>query len=342
MAAWDGLTPLGHENPTPEVCALVLECAARLKARDIVIFGEGGAVRRAVGTELAKRDAWLALSEEVSPASMVVAVWTGAKMLAALENKPCGVLALGPRPGTVRGHGTEHTAALYETAEKAGYVSVQRWGVRSQCFLDIADGELSAEAAGLVGGDAWFSAQELFAPVGNEIAARDEGVWHRWYGVKDELEMLSWADRIQRDGMKAVVPDGFERLTGVLRALVEKRCSKLGAIRNVLARRPEVARGFAVWRGMVATGYHGLDAGLRGVLDGLCHANAGHPSARCVAAAHLDMYYDNVAYTWPRLCSMCYAHRANLGTCPCGKVAYCDALCQRAHWSLHKATCARK
>ena len=31
-----------------------------------------------------------------------------------------------------------------------------------------------------------------------------------------------------------------------------------------------------------------------------------------------------------------------LSKCPCGTAQYCDKMCQKSHWKVHKTTCAAK
>lgn len=333
MDEWDGLSHLGHEIPTCEVCELVVQCAALLDADSVSIHGQSEALRNALAEKLTMVDT-------ITPTTLVVSVWTGAKMLSALEAAPKGVLALGPRPGAVRSHSTDHVAAFYETAENAGYVSVRRWGLPSNCFLDIRGSELRAKATELVGCDVWFSAQELFAPAKLGIVAQDDGVWHRVYEVKDELELLSWADRIEREGLRAIVPNGFDAFADLLNVMSRKQPQGLTQLYTALNKHPEVARGISVWRGINEMGFDRLDNGLRALLDGMMHPNAGHPSARHVASGNLAMYYDNVAYTWPSICCACYSKVDRPARCPCRKVVYCNKDCQKAHWAVHRKDCS--
>lgn len=331
---WQGLNHLGYEVPTEAVIEKIVQCAARLGATDVVVVGNGEAVRRAL-------DQRLPVSGAVTVGSLVVAVWEHARALSALSARPRGVLTLGPRPGTVKGHSTEHVSAYYQTAEKAGYVSVAKWGVPSRCYLDIKDDALRARASGLLGAEAFFSAQELFAPVEAGMVAEDDALWHRFCDKGDELEMFSWTDRIQRDGLRAIVPDGFNRLQALLKRLIAKQRDGIELLYAALARSPEVARGFAVWHGINAMGYRALDGEMLRTLDGMFHSRAGHPSARSVAAGNLLMYFDSRDRAWPAVCSGCLA-RAPAKLCACRKARYCGLDCQRAHWRYHRATCDNK
>ena len=335
MGDWDGLCHLGHERPTSEVCELVVRCVALLEADNVFVFGQGKAVENAL-VSMGK----VTIVDAVTPNTLVVSVWTGgAKMLSTLEAAPKGVLALGPRPGAVRKYSTEHVAAFYETAEKAGYVSVRRWSVPSECFLDVCDTALRAKATELAECDVCFSAQELFAPTKLGIVAQDDDVWHRVYTVKDELETLSWADRIGREGLRAIVPDGFDAFADLLKVASKKKFEGLKQLYTALDKHPETAQGIAVWRGINEMGFDQLDKGLRALVDGMLHPNAGHPSARYVASGNLAMYHDNAAYSWPSICCACYSTVARSARCPCRKVHYCNKECQRAHWPVHRQSC---
>ena len=125
MEDWDRLEHLGHERPTPAVCDLVAECMTRVGATSVRIEGKGKALARG-------------LRVPVGPdGDLVVAMWDIRHVLEAVQRKPKGILALGPRPATLNEMSGEHLQAYYETIESAGYVSVQRWSLASRCHLDI-------------------------------------------------------------------------------------------------------------------------------------------------------------------------------------------------------------
>lgn len=323
MEDWDKLRHLGHERPTEALCQLVAGCMARVGASSVRIEGAGDA--------LARR-----LTVPVSPdGDLVVAVWDAHKVLGAPQTKPRGILAIGPRPGTVGKLDQIPVRAYYDTMQMVGYVSVQRWSEPSRCYLDIQDGDLKAQAEALLGAAPYFSAQELFVPKADRTPATDDPVWHRWYRVQDQLELLSWTDRLRREGLRAVVPLEFAHLSALLRRQAQSRPPELAALYAALEQHPEVARGFAVWNGLAERGYTSLAPTMRDFMVGLSHENAGHPSARHVAEANLCMYYDGGS--WPDTCAACL--RVARKKCPCGGAAYCNRVCQRAHRSAHRAHC---
>ena len=233
----------------------------------------------------------LPIADEAGPDCLAVAVWVGPKALEILARRPRGLLVLGPRPGTMLEANHEHVAAFYETMQAGGYLSIQRWSLPSRCYMDLQDVALRRMASQLLGSEPYYSAQELFAPATDKRPAIDDPVWHRWYSARNALEVLSWADRIKRDGLRAIVPLGFEPLLTLLRRCIDASVEELNALFEALDQHPEAARGVAVWHGMKRQGYSQADTLTRQFMTGLCHENAGHPSAKQVASA-LCMYFD--------------------------------------------------